>query len=45
LYDRRITVRLDSPFFVNKPRLAIDRGRAGNEQLAPRWVLSFRDIW
>ena len=45
LYDRRITIRVDSPFFVNRPELAIDRGRAGSEQLAPRWTLSFSDIW
>jgi hypothetical protein len=45
LYDRRITIRLDSPFFVNRPLLAIDRGRAGPEQLAPRWAISFSDIW
>jgi len=45
LYDRRITVRLDSPFFVNRPDVAIDRGRAGVGQVAPRWVLSFNDIW
>jgi hypothetical protein len=45
LYDRRITIRIDSPFFVNRPELAIDRGRAGREQLAPRWAISFSDIW
>ena len=44
-YDRDIVVRLDSPFFVNKPSLAIDRGRAGQGQVAPRWAISFNDIW
>jgi hypothetical protein len=45
LYDRRITIRIDSPFFVNRPELAIDQGRAGAGQLAPRWTISFNDIW
>jgi len=45
LYDRNIVVRLDSPFYVSDPALAIDRGRAGAGTVAPRWVLSFNDIW
>jgi hypothetical protein len=45
LYDQPIVVRFDFPFFVNQPSLAIDRGRAGSGQLAPRWVISFNDIW
>jgi hypothetical protein len=45
LYDRGFTLRIDSPFFVNRPEFAIDGGRAGSGQLAPRWVFAFNDIW
>jgi hypothetical protein len=45
LYDRDVTLRIDSPFFVNEPSLAIDRGRAGRDRFAPRWVIAFNDIW
>ena len=42
LYDRPITLRLDFPIYVGRPALAID-GTA--ERFAPRWVVSFSDIW
>ena len=45
IYDREILVRVDSPFYVTSPGLAIDRGRAGSGQLAPRWVITFNDLW
>lgn len=45
LFDQPIDVRLDFPVFVHDPVLAIDRGHAGRGQLAPRWVVSFNDIW
>jgi hypothetical protein len=45
LYDRDFVLRLDSPFFVSRPELAIDRGRAGTGQVAPRWAISFKDLW
>lgn len=45
LFDRPILLRIDSPFFVNRPLLAIDRGRSGSEDIAPRWAISFSDIW
>ena len=44
-FDRGFTVRLDSPFYVSDPDVAIDRGRAGRDDVAPRWVVSFSDIW
>lgn len=45
LYDRDIDVRFDFPVFVSQPSLAIDRGHAGKGQLAPRWAITFNDIW
>lgn len=45
LYDQPIIVRLDAPMFVSQPAFAIDRGQAGAGRIAPRWALSFNDIW
>ena len=45
LYDRPIFVRIDSPFYVSMPELAIDRGHAGSGKLAPRWAITFNDVW
>lgn len=45
LFDRPVFVRIDSPFYVSDPPFAIDRGRAGGRQIAPRWVITFNDIW
>jgi hypothetical protein len=44
-YDRDFVIRVDSPVFVSRPLLAIDQGRAGSGQIAPRWVVSFKDLW
>jgi hypothetical protein len=44
LYDRDILLRIDSPFYVNRPTLAIDR-RPGAEQLRARWVIALSDYW
>jgi hypothetical protein len=45
LYDRAITIRLDAPFYVNRPALGIERDVTERDQFAARWVLSFNDIW
>jgi hypothetical protein len=45
LYDRPIFLRVDSPFYVSTPELAIDRGHAGGGKFAPRWAITFRDVW
>jgi hypothetical protein len=42
LYDREIVVRLDSPFYVSQPALALSHR---SREVAPRWVLSFNDLW
>jgi hypothetical protein len=44
-YDQPITLRFDFPIYVSRPELAIDRGRSGSGRFAPRWVMSFNDIW
>jgi hypothetical protein len=43
LYDRDIVVRIDSPFYVSDPLLSI--GRERQDEFAPRWVITFRDLW
>lgn len=43
LFDRDINVRVDSPFWVSEPALSV--GRERDEQVAPRWVITFRDLW
>ena len=43
LFDRDIHVRVDSPFWVSHPALSI--GGERDERLAPRWVLTFKDLW
>jgi hypothetical protein len=45
LFDLPIVIRVDAPVYVNEPRLAIDRGRAGSGAIAPRWAISFTDLW
>jgi len=45
IYDRDVFVRIDSPFYVSSPNLAIDRGRAGTGDVAPRWAITFTDLW
>jgi hypothetical protein len=45
LYDRDVFLRVDSPFYVSSPGLAIDRGRAGPGEAAPRWTVTFTDLW
>ncbi|MGH7678507.1 MAG: M1 family metallopeptidase [Gemmatimonadaceae bacterium] len=43
-YDQPINLRLDFPVFVNQPSLALDRHGRG-DQFAPRWVVTFTDLW
>jgi hypothetical protein len=43
LFDRDIHVRIDSPFWVSEPGLSV--GREREEEFAPRWVLTFRDLF
>ena len=45
IYDRPINLRLDFPFWASKESLTLDQGRAGRSTLAPRWAISFTDIW
>ncbi|HJQ20441.1 MAG TPA: M1 family metallopeptidase [Gemmatimonadaceae bacterium] len=45
LFDRPLFIRLDSPLYVSEPALAIDRGHAGAGRVAPRWALTFNDLW
>jgi hypothetical protein len=41
-FDQPVDVRLDFPIYVSRPELAIN-GR--NDKVAPRWVITFNDIW
>ncbi|HYC50286.1 MAG TPA: M1 family metallopeptidase [Gemmatimonadaceae bacterium] len=43
LYDRDIVVRIDSPLYVSDPFLAV--GRERRDEIAPRWVITFKDLW
>jgi hypothetical protein len=43
LFDRDVHVRIDAPFFVNDPPIAV--GDERDERIAPRWVITFRDLW
>lgn len=45
LYDRPINLRFDFPIWASDETLTLDQGRAGRGKLAPRWAISFRDIW
>jgi hypothetical protein len=45
IYDRPINLRLDFPFWASNESLTLDQGRAGRGTLAPRWAISFSDIW
>ncbi|HEU4995108.1 MAG TPA: M1 family metallopeptidase [Gemmatimonadaceae bacterium] len=45
LFDKPVFLRVDSPFYVSEPALALDRGRAGSGEVAPRWAITFADIW
>lgn len=45
IYDRPINLRLDFPFWASNESLTLDQGRAGRSALAPRWAISFTDIW
>ena len=45
IYDRSISVRLDFPVWMSEPAFALDGGRAGTGALAPRWNITFSDIW
>jgi hypothetical protein len=38
-------VRIDAPFYVSMPELAVDRGHAGSGKVAPRWTITFSDVW
>jgi len=47
-YDREVNIRIDSPFFVSKPVLAIGRDPSSalvGGGLAGRWVITFNDLW
>jgi hypothetical protein len=41
-FDQPVNLRLDFPIYVSRPALAIN-GRSDN--VAPRWVITFNDIW
>ena len=43
LFDRDIHVRVDSPFYVSHPGLSI--GDERDDRVAPRWLVTFRDLW
>ena len=43
LYDRDVVVRIDSPFYVSDPVLSV--GRELRDAFAPRWVVTFKDLW
>ena len=43
LFDRDILVRLDAPLYVNKPALTFPDDNAAT--FAPRWLLTFNDLW
>jgi Peptidase family M1 domain len=43
-FDQPLTLRIDSPFYVTRPDLAIDREHNA-DRLAPRVVVTFSDIW
>ena len=43
LYDRDIVVRIDAPFYVSDPVLSV--GREREDEFAPRWVITFKDLW
>ena len=43
LFDRSINVRIDSPFYVSHPELSV--GDERGDRIAPRWVITFRDLW
>lgn len=45
IYDRPITVRLDFPFWLSDPILALDQRSVTGASVAPRWSISFSDIW
>lgn len=45
IYDRPINLRLDFPFWASNESLTLDQGRAGRGTFAPRWAISFTDIW
>jgi hypothetical protein len=43
LYDKAFHLRLDAPVFVSRAAIAIGSQQDG--QLAPRWVVTFTDLW
>ena len=45
IYDRPINLRFDFPFWASDETLTLDQGRAGRGKVAPRWTISFSDIW
>ena len=45
IYDRPIHLRFDFPMWANDETLTLDQGRAGPGKFAPRWAISFNDIW
>jgi hypothetical protein len=44
LYDRSYVLRLDVPFFMNRPTLAPGR-ESGSEQVKFRWTFTVGDLW
>jgi hypothetical protein len=45
LYDRPINLRLDFPIWASDATRTLDRGHAGREKVAPRWTITFNDLW
>ena len=45
VFDQPVTVRFDFPAYVSRPALAIDRDPRRLDRFAPRWVITFNDIW
>lgn len=45
IFDRPLSLRLDSPVWLSHPAFGLQKGGASRERLAPRWLLVFRDVW
>ena len=44
LYDQPVNMRLDFPVWASNTTILLDGG-AGRSKLAPRWTITFSDIW